>query len=122
MKTQITKLLALVTLALSLSACGFRGNPGTSTKVGVITSIHKVGLVNQTWEAQIQRGGLSSGSGVVGAPFNFTIDDVSMVAQVEAAMKSGQEVQIAYRTEALYSAFRTESHGDFLTSIEVLKK
>lgn len=106
---------------LLLAACGLNTSPGESNKIGQITSLHKVGIMCKTWEAQIQRGGFSNGSGVTGAPFNFTIEDATLVGQVKRFMETNTEVEITYHSEGVYGLCRTESGGNFLIGIRALR-
>jgi hypothetical protein len=108
--------LALV----SVAACGLNSSPGESNKIGQITSIHRVGIFCTTWEAQLQRGGFQNGSGVTGAPFEFTVENDSLAKQVRSLMEANTEVEITYHTEGLYSSCRSESGGNFLVSIRAL--
>ena len=113
----------LLVLALALTAgCGVN-SPGTGSEVGVVIRMSKHGIFSKTWEAQIIRGGMSNGSGSFGTvPFNFTVESDVLVAKVQQYMDAGTEVKIAYRTEGLYSAMRSDSGGDFLESIEEVKR
>lgn len=111
------------TCIFGLFGCGVNTSPGTAEKVGVIVRVAKVGLVSQTWEAQIIRGGLTGGTGVTGtAPFDFTIEGANDAELAKEYMKSGTEVLLVYRSEGFFSAFRTESNGQFLVSIAPLKR
>ncbi|MBX4190358.1 hypothetical protein KW791_03645, partial [Candidatus Parcubacteria bacterium] len=75
------------------------------------------------WEGQLIRGGMSGGSGTIGAqPFDFTIESDAMAEKAQEYMTNQTEVVIKYRMEGLYSVCRSDSSGHFLTSIEPAKK
>ncbi len=96
---------------------------GTGQKIGQVVKFSKQGLFNDTWEGQLIRGGLSDGSGAIGTqPFNFTVEDEDLVAMVSKCMEEQTEVVIDYTIEGLYSPFRSESGGNFLTNIKPAKK
>lgn len=115
------KLAAIVTV-LALSSCGINTSPGTGSKVGQIVKLAKVGMVSETWEAELIRGGLTNGSGAVGsAPFDFTIEGDEAAALVGKFMHDQTEVEVNYRTEGLFAATRSESNGHFLVTIAPVK-
>jgi hypothetical protein len=69
------------------------------------------------------RGGMSDGSGGFGVkPFDFTIESDDLAKKAEQYLATQTEVLIRYRTEGFYSAFRSDSGGVFLVSIEPAKK
>ncbi len=111
------KLVLLCVITLSLVGCWDKGG---GEKVGSIIKLNRQGFFCKTWEAEIIRGGLNTGSGVVGTAFHFTIEDDSLAKQVEQAMNSQQEVRITYRFEAV-TWCRSDSPDDaFLVKIEPL--
>jgi iron complex outermembrane recepter protein len=107
-------LFALVFLA----ACGINTSPGEGEKIGQIVKLNKQGIFNDTWEAELIRGGMTGGSGVVGIqPFDFTISSDSEADIINTYLKNQTEVVIKYRMEGIWSLFRSESNGHFLVSI-----
>ena len=106
---------ALITTFL-LSGCW---DMGGGEKIGSITRLQRTGAFCKTWEGEIIRGGLNSGSGVVGNAFHFTVEDDTLAQQVQKAMEAQQEVKITYNKEAL-SFCRSDSDSYFLTKIEPL--
>lgn len=113
------KLLIISALVcLSVCGCGINAQPGTGSKIGQITRVKKVGILNKTWEAELIRGGFSNGSGTVGTrPFEFTIETDAMAEQCIKYMTNQTEVVIEFQSEGIYSLSRTDSGGEFLTSI-----
>lgn len=106
-------------------SCFVHFNPsnGDGTKIGQVIKLSKQGMFNKTWEGQLIRGGLNGGNGGFGTqPFNFTIEGNELAAKVEGLMESNVEVKIQYNIAGIYSAFRSESSGHFLKTIEPLKK
>lgn len=93
-------------------------NTGPGEKIGVLTKVASHGLFCQTWEAQIVRGGLNTGSGVMGQPFDFTIEQDDMAQTAQAALNKQQTVKIYYHSEA-NSFCRSESDSHFLDKIVV---
>ncbi len=89
-------------------------------KVGTITKLAKQGVIIGTWEGQIIRGGLSGGSGGFGAPFDFTVENPAVLAQLQSAMNAQQEVQIHYHKEAITAPWRCESDNYFVDSVRVI--
>lgn len=116
------KLIMLAAMAVALVGCGFNGRPGTGEKVGQIVKVEKTGVLRKTWEAELIRGGMSNGSGGFGvAPFHFTIESESDAKKALDLMQSQTEVHLKYRSEFFFSLMRSDSGGDFLTSLEPAK-
>jgi hypothetical protein len=110
------KMLMIAALPLMLTGCY---ETGTGTKIGVITKVGSgEGIINKTIEAEIVRGGFSSGSGASGQSFHFTIQSPELAKKMEEAMEKQQEVKITYRTE-LFTPFSSAS-SNFLTSVDVI--
>lgn len=114
-KKVFTAFGAIFALAL-MTGCW---DKGSGEKIGSITRIQKTGVFYQTWEAEIIRGGLNSGSGVVGNAFHFTVESEELAEKVKQAMLAQQEVKITYREEAL-TWCRSDSNDYFLVKIEPL--
>lgn len=114
-RSVFTALIA-VSITFLLSGCW---DMGGGEKIGSITRLQRTGAFCKTWEGEIIRGGLNSGSGVVGNAFHFTVEDDTLAQQVQKAMEAQQEVKISYRKE-MNSFCRSDSHSVFLTKIEPL--
>lgn len=115
-------IIIILLMTMMKSKIGINLSHGTGEKMGNVVSINYRGLMKPTWEAQIIRGGISDGSGAFGTPFNFTVEDPALLAKLQEYSKAKDEVVIRYRIEGLYSPFRSESGGNFLTDIEPAKK
>ncbi len=112
------KNLALAAVLTLLVGCGVNGSPGTGEKVGQIVKLNKQGMIRETWEAELIRGGMNSGSGSFGTtPFDFTIENDDQAKEIARYLQNQQEVIITYRMEGIYSPFRTDSGGHFLVSV-----
>lgn len=114
------RLLLLVMLAF---VAGCNATPGSGEKIGQIIRLHRVGLLNETWEGELIRGGLQGGSGAIGVqPFHFTVSDNNpeLVKQVQAALRTQAEVLVTYDLPVMFSLMSSDS-GAFLTSITFVK-
>lgn len=117
MKWQSTKIKSMVVFGcLALVGCG---DWGSGEKVGVITRLTKQGWFCPTWEAEIIRGGMNAGTGVMGQAFHFTIEDPSLLPTVEAAFNSQKEVKITFHGERV-TFCRSDSNDFFLTKISLI--
>lgn len=110
------KYFVAIALSLPLLACG---DWGTSEKMGVITRISKQGWFCPTWEAEIIRGGMNAGTGVMGSAFHFTIEDAALVPIVTAAFEAQREVKITVHGERA-TFCRSDSGNHFLTKITLI--
>ena len=117
-------LLSVVVVTCLTPGCGCNvHHPGTGEKIGQIVKLSNGGIFKDTWEGQIIRGGMSSGSGSFGTtPFDFTVENAALVPEIQGYMSNQIEVVIKYRTEFCYSLFRSDSYGHFLTEIHPAKK
>lgn len=105
-----------VSAAVLLTSCGEKS---TGEKAGVVTKLAQSGIFCKTWEGQIIRGGLNSGSGAMGAPFDFTVEDLSLLPKIKDALENQKEIKIMYREE-MVTFCRSESSDHFLTSVDVI--
>jgi Spy/CpxP family protein refolding chaperone len=118
---KINRLALLSLMPIAFASCRLNTSPGDGVKVGQIVKLSKQGMFYKTYEAQIIRGGFQNGSGSNGQAFDFTVETEELAAKVRDAMDNQTEVMIGYRSEGVYSLTRSESSGDFLTSIRPLK-
>lgn len=116
------KRLILSIIPALLLACNVNTNPCTGEKIGQIVKLNKTGMISTTWEAELIRGGMSGGSGVVGiAPFDFTIEGDSLAKIAQAAMTRQTEVTVKYRIEGISRSTRSDM-GIFAVSIDPAPK
>lgn len=111
---RIFGVVLVLTSSLTLTACW---DMGDGEKIGSITRLNRMGAFCKTWEGEIIRGGLNTGSGVMGQAFHFTVESDALAKEVEMAMNTQQEVRISYRKEG-YTFCRSDSDNYFLTKIE----
>ena len=104
----ILKCIFSLGIGFFLSSCTIRTDPGKGQKIGRITNVSHQGLISKTWEATLVRGGLSDGSGVIGMPFEFTIESESLAMVAIDCMEKQTEVIVQYRIEFISSLFRSE--------------
>lgn len=111
---------SVVLACVAAVGCGMQPQPGTGEKIGQIVRIERTGIFCQTWEAQIIRGGLSQGSGTMGAAFGFTVNTPELAEAVTRAMRDQSEVLIRYRSSTFYSLCSSDSGGIFLEAISAV--
>lgn len=107
---------AAVVAMTTLSGC-FEYSKGE--KIGQIVKLTQSGIFCKTYEAQLIRGGFNNGTGVMAAPFDFTIEDLSLLPKIQEAMDKQQEIKVHY-SEELISFCRSDSGSHFLTGVEVI--
>lgn len=119
MRKKLALLVAFLLMGTLMSGCWDRGS---GEKIGTITRLNRVGTFCKTWEAEIIRGGLNTGSGVMGQSFHFTVESDELAKDVEKYMNSQQEVKISYKMELVtFCRSERESEDHFLTKIEPLQ-
>jgi hypothetical protein len=113
------KSAVVVAVVILLAGCGTNFQPGTGEKIGQIVKLKQEGIFSKTWEAELIRGGMNSGSGSFGVqPFDFTIEDAATAQRIEKYLHDQTEVVITYRTEGVYACTRSgQGGGDFLVTI-----
>lgn len=114
------KNLKILIIALSIILLSGCWTTEKGTKIGTLVKIGKQGFLIKTNEAELIRGGLNNGSGVMGKPFDFTIEDDSMLVIANQALDQQKEVKITYHKEWI-TFWRTETDDNsFLDSIEII--
>lgn len=115
------KILSLITvMVIMFTGCG---ETGKGSKIGQVVKIDEAsGVFCKTVEVEIIRGGFNNGSGAMGSPLYFTIEDNPKDLEiVKQAMISGDELEVNFRRE--FATFcRSDSHGVFSESIRVINK
>ena len=91
-------------------------------KIGTITKLAQQGPICPTWEGQIIRGGIASGTGAFGAPFDFTVnkDREDLVAALRTYMESAQEIKLYYTS--YFPTFCSSDSGHFVYRIEPMAR
>lgn len=105
--------LIVFLVVLTLSGCWETEN---GDKVGTIVKFAKEGTLIGTWEAELIRGGMNSGSGSFGSSFHFTVEKPELVQKVKDSLDQQKEVKIKYHKELL-TLWRCESNNYFLDDI-----
>lgn len=107
---------------LVLTGCHV-SSPAKGQKVGHIVKLAKEGMIFDTWEGELIRGGLTDGSGSFGNSFHFVIEDERLVDVALSVMEANQEVIIYYHCE-LFSSFARSEHSEphFVDRIEIINK
>jgi hypothetical protein len=113
----LKKIISVLILSAAISGC-WKTSEGE--KIGTLVKIAKEGVIIGTWECELIRGGMNSGSGSFGNAFHFTIEDNRLLAIAQEAMRQQSEVKIRYHKEFATLA-RTENDNYFLDDIEVIK-
>lgn len=108
--------LACVAVTMSLTGCWETSN---GEKIGTIVKFAKEGAIFGTWEAELIRGGMNSGSGAFGNIFHFTVEKPELINKVEQALQNQKEVRIKYHKE-MFSFLRSENDSYFLDAIEII--
>lgn len=108
--------LALI-LPFLLSGC-FDYSDGD--RAGSVTKLSKKGLFCKTWEGSMNLGGMrketvSSSDGksfteqTVPNTFDFTVEDLSLLPKIQAAMNTGERITVHYKQE-LFTFCRSDSN------------
>ena len=109
--------MLVILLSSMLSGCWTRS---VGEKTGVIVKFAKEGMFFNSWEGELIRGGMNSGSGVFGKPFNFTVEDEKLIPIIQSALENQKEVRIHYHIESFVWPTRAEDQSEgFIDSIEV---
>lgn len=91
-------------------------------KVGTVIKVAKQGVVCNTWEGELIRGGMSNGSGGFSTtPLHFTINDNGLLQKTKEALDGQYEVKVRYVEYFGPMSCASDSSAYFLTSIERLK-
>lgn len=116
------KLFLFTLMAFAIfSGCYYNGQAGSGQKIGTIVKVSQEGVLFNTFEAQLIRGGMNGGSGAFGVqPFDFTIEDPTLLKACEGYMQSNVEVVVTYRKPVIGGCGTTES-GAFAVSVKPVK-
>ena len=105
-------------ILLSLIALGGCWDRGTGEKIGTVIRLNHEGVICQTYEGELIRGGMAGGSGSFGTIFHFTVEGrPDLIAKLHEYMEKQTEVRITYRME-LVTLCRSENRDNvFLTDV-----
>jgi hypothetical protein len=115
-----------ILLLLVIAVSGCNRLTGNGEKVGTIIKLSQEGYWVKTWEGEMVRGGMNSGTGAFSTkPLHFTVDDQSLLPKVRQAFDEQKEVVVTYEGHSnvfgsFYSECNDESGGGnckYLTSI-----
>jgi hypothetical protein len=94
---------------------------GQGTKVGTVIKLSQEGFFSgcKTWEGELIRGGLANGSGGFSTtPLYFTINDLGLLKDTQAALDGQYEVEVTYTSYFGPYMCASENQGNhFLTGI-----
>lgn len=111
------KALLILPLTLVLFGCG---NYSNGNRAGSINKFSQKGLICKTWEGELALGGYVNGeNGTVANVWNFSVEDQTIVDQLNAAQEAGKRVRLTYRQELIASPCRSDTVY-FVTKVEVL--
>lgn len=96
-------------------------------KAGTVTQFSHKGYFCKTWEGQLLMGGLrketqrtsdgkSTFDTMVANTMDFTVEDPALVPVIQAALESGDRVQLAYHQEVA-TFCRSDSGSRFITGV-----
>lgn len=113
----------IIYIPILIAGCMCSTSPGNGEKIGQVVKLSKVGVVCDTWEGQLIRGGMSQGSGGFGVtPFDFTISDdrQDLAEKTQKYMEKQVEVKIKYHTSGITSICSNATENHFLVDITPL--
>lgn len=121
----MNKQLTTALLCLCLTGC-FEYSEGERT--GVITKFSRKGFICKTWEGELNLGGFKEKTSydsrgieqtkVVTNVFEFTVENTSIIGQIQTAQRSGKRVTLQYNQE-LFSFCRSDSDSYFVSNVVV---
>jgi len=101
--------LATAGLAIMLSAYGHGIDSGDGKKIGQVIQLGKHGMLCSTYEGKLVRGGMNTGSGVLGGVFDFTVEGDDLYSRLNKAMEAQQEIEITYHKVSFSGPCTSES-------------
>lgn len=116
-------------LLLLLTACAYDYSSGE--RAGQVVKFSRKGLVNKSWEGQINLGGMkqttdaNGNASVVANVFEFSVDGsqpnfAQIRAAIDSATESGQRVKVWYRQSAFANPMRFDT-GYLLDSARIVR-
>lgn len=117
-KQLLTATLTMILTLLLIGCSGF----SNGERVGTIVKIAKEGGIFKTYEAELIRGGLNGGTGVIGKPFDFTIIDTTLLPVAYQALQENKEVKITYHSDYLAPLSSGNKENNFVDSIAIINE
>lgn len=114
----LRKTIFILAVIVTLTGCW---ETERGEKIGTIVKLGHEGKFIKTYEAELIRGGMSNGNGSFGTmPFDFTVENDSLLPIVQKALDEQKTVRIKYHKE-FATLGRTETCDNaFLDSIEIV--
>jgi len=120
MKETTFGIIAVVLIIFMITVgCGHGISSGDGKKIGQVIQMGQHGMVCQTYEGKIVRGGFGNGSGVQGGVFDFTVENPKIIDQLNKAMEDRSEIEITYKKVTFSSVCACES-DHFVTEVKVI--
>lgn len=115
-------MIAAVGLLLLASCCGCITHVmQQGTKVGTVIKLSQHGFFDscKTWEGELLRGGMQGGSGGFSTtPLHFTVNDPTLLKQVQQALDEQYEVEVTYTEYFGPMGCSSDSNAVFLGSLK----
>lgn len=107
-------LLAIAGPNICKLAGGWNKEYSTGERTGVVVKISKRGWLWQTWEGELNQGGMSANGGGVAVPniWRFSVPTEETAREIEEAGRSGKRVTLQY-TEVIKSGI-SQGETDYL--------
>lgn len=109
----------LVVMGLFLIGCGYGIKSGDGKKIGQVVKMGQYGMVCDTYEGELVRGGFNGGSGVNGTAFHFSVKDEALYKRLLKVMEDQQEIEVTY-TKSNFSGPCSGDAGVWVTDFRVL--
>jgi len=115
------KNILIVLSIIGLSACGGGISSGSGKKIGQVVKMGQYGMICDTYEGELMRGGLTGGTGVNGNSFHFSVKRKKLFDKLSAAMEAQQEIEVSYE-KANFSGPCSGEAGVWVTDFRVLSQ
>jgi hypothetical protein len=106
-------------MGLFLVGCGYGIKSGDGKKIGQVVKMGQYGMVCDTYEGELVRGGFNGGSGVNGSAFHFSVKDEALYKRLLKVMEDQQEIEVTY-TKSNFSGPCSGDAGVWVTDFRVL--
>jgi hypothetical protein len=106
-------------MGLFLVGCGYGIKSGDGKKIGQVVKMGQYGMICDTYEGELVRGGFNGGSGVNGTAFHFSVKDEALYKRLLEVMEGQQEIEVTY-TKSNFSGLCSGDAGVWVTDFRVL--